>query len=85
MKPNLIFLFATLGAAVLAGCDRPGEVPLSPPGAPTPTTQNQAAPQQAPQAPAPSAAARKDGGAPVQGQVDTREPAQRQAFETPKR
>lgn len=55
------------------------ELPPSPSGAPAPSNMSPAPPQSPP-----TTAERKDG-APIQGQVDTREPAQRKDFEDKKR
>lgn len=55
------------------------ESPPSPAGAPAPSNISQA-PLQPPQ----TAAERKEGTTPIQGQVDPREPAQRKAFEDKK-
>lgn len=85
MNARLVLVSAALCAGMLAGCDKASEapisspgVPTSPPGAPTPTVLNQAPPQ------APSTAAERKNSTSVQGQVDTKEPAQRKDFEKPK-
>ncbi len=92
MNAGLVLVSAALCAGMLAGCDKaseapkspsgvptsPSGVPTSPPGAPTPTVLNQAPPQ------APSTAAERKNSTSVQGQVDTKEPAQRKDFEKPK-
>jgi hypothetical protein len=54
---------------------------------PTPQVQEKSAvpatvSQPTPQVPASAPASAKDGKAPIQGQVDPKEPAQRRAFET---
>lgn len=80
-----ILVTAVLSAALLAGCNPApeqsdavpaGQVPA--PAAPIalPTPQGAQTP--------PTAAERKEGAEPVQGQVDTKEPAQRRGFEAPK-
>jgi hypothetical protein len=90
MNAKPIFIAAVLGATLLAGCnqdaDQSGAAPITPP--PTVTQDSERPPATLPavqgsQTPA-TAAERKAGGAPVQGQVDTKEPAQRQTFEAPK-
>ena len=77
MNAKPILIAAALGASLLAGCnqgpEKSGAIPAAPPPA---TVQGSQVP--------PTATERKEGGAPVQGQVDTKEPAQRQAFEKPK-
>jgi hypothetical protein len=82
MNAKPIIITTVLSAALLAGCDqgadKSGAAPITPP--PPTVTQNGEQPQATP----PTAAERKDGGAPVQGQVDTKEPAQRDTFQPPK-
>lgn len=77
MKAKPILIAAVLGASLLAGCnqgpDKSGAIPTAPLPAAVQGSQTP-----------PTAAESKEGGAPVQGQVDTKEPAQRQAFEKPK-
>ena len=86
MNARWVLVTAALGAGMLAGCNRMdepakskadspmrSEAPSSPPGPGASTPQS-----------SPTAAERKDS-APVQGQVDTREPAQRKDFESEKR
>jgi hypothetical protein len=89
LKP--IFITAVLSATLLAGCDqgadRTGAAPVTPP--PPTVTQNREQPQATPPAvqgsqTPPTVAERKAGDEPVQGQVDTKEPAQRRTFEAPK-
>jgi len=92
MKTNLTIL-AAAALTTLAACDKlkepatapkvetPSqnrmEAPGSPPGAPTPSVMNQGAPM-APQ----TSAEEKKSAQPVQGQVDTTQPAQRKDFQT---
>lgn len=91
MNAKPIFITAVLSATLLAGCDQgtdqTGSAPITPP--PPPVTQNREQPQATPPAvqqsqTPPTAAERKDGGAEVQGQADTQDPAQRRTFEAPK-
>jgi hypothetical protein len=91
MNAKPIFITAVLSATLLAGCDqgadKTGAAPITPP--PAPVTQNREQPQATPPAvqgsqTAPTVAERKAGDEPVQGQVDTKEPAQRRTFEAPK-
>lgn len=94
MNAGLMLVSAALGAGVLVGCDRMNEpnkpkagnasemrsqAPPFPHGVPTPSVMNQAPPQSPP-----TTTERKDG-APIEGQVDPKEPAQRKAFEDNKR
>jgi hypothetical protein len=62
-------------AALLAGCDRTKAVEKSPFEVPSATNQ-------LPSQISPTAAASKDSQAPIQGQVDPKEAAQRRDFET---
>jgi hypothetical protein len=92
MNARLVLVSVALGAGMFAGCDKVSEAPrsppgattsspgatTSPPGAPTPTIMNQAPPQ------SPSTATERKDATSVQGQVDTKEPAQRKDFEKPK-
>lgn len=73
---RLVVTFAALCAALLAGCDsakQPAEktTATAPAGTPLPTPQISS-----------TATKSKDNLAPIQGQVDTKEPAQRRDFET---
>jgi hypothetical protein len=77
MNAKPILIAAALGASLLAGCNQGPEKSGALPAAPLPAAV------QGSQTPA-TAAERKDGGAPVQGQVDTKEPVQRKAFEAPR-
>jgi hypothetical protein len=94
MNTGLMLVSAVLGLGMLGGCDRMNEpnkpkvgvasemrspAPPFPSSVPTPSVMNQAPPQSPP-----TAAERKDG-APIQGQVDPKEPAQRKDFEDKKR
>jgi hypothetical protein len=76
MNARLVLMCIALCAVLLAGCDRMME-PAEKPTAGVPTAVSQLPPQVAS-----TPAASKDGQAPIQGQVDPKEPAQRQAFET---
>ena len=91
MNAKPIFITAVLSATLLAGCDqgadKTGAAPITPP--PPTVTQNREQPQATPPAvqgsqTPPTVAERKAGDEPVQGQVDTKEPAQRRTFEAPK-
>lgn len=83
MNAGLMLVSVALGAGLLAGCDRakqadsPKQVNIQ---------QETAVPivisQPNPKVPASAPASAKDGKAPIQGQVDPKEPAQRRAFET---
>ena len=91
MNAKPILITAVLSAALLAGCKQGPETSGAAPTAPPPATVTQSNEKPAVTLPAvqgsetpPTAAERKDGGAPVQGQVDTREPAQRGTLEKPK-
>lgn len=91
MNAKPIFISAVLSATLLAGCDQGADKTGAAPGTPPPptVTQNREQPQATPPAvqgsqTPPTVAERKAGGEPVQGQVDTKEPAQRQTFEAPK-
>jgi len=76
MNAKLLLVSVVLGAALLAGCDRMKE-PAAQPKVGVPAAMSQPPPQ------VPStAAAGKDAKAPIQGQVDPKEPAQRRDFET---
>jgi hypothetical protein len=94
MNAGLMLVSLSLGAALLAGCDQTKQaekrqenpVPVVM-GQPTPQVQETAAvpatvSQPTPKVPASAPASAKDGKAPIQGQVDPKEPAQRSAFET---
>ena len=92
MNARWVLVSVALGVGMLAACNKVPEAPkstsgaptstsgapTSPPGAPTPTVMMQAPPQ------SPSTAAERKDSTSVQGQVDTKEPAQRKAFEKPK-
>jgi hypothetical protein len=77
MNAGLMLVSVALGAALLAGCDR---------GKQADSQQKNAVPivmsQPTPQVPSSAPASAKDGKAPIQGEVDPKEPAQRRAFET---
>ena len=70
---RLLLTSAALCAGVLAGCDKPAEksAVTAPAAAALPTPQISS-----------TATTSKDNLAPIQGQVDTKEPAQRRDFET---
>jgi hypothetical protein len=75
MKPTIVTLAIALALGTLAACDRKlDNRPASAGSSTTPQSAN------TPGVPAntgtPSAAERKDGSNPVQGQVDTKQPAQ---------
>jgi hypothetical protein len=72
-----VVLAVALGAGMLAGCE---QAPAAPASSTNSSSTNSFPAQATPQAPASTGS--KAGGAPVQGQVDTKEPAQRKAFET---
>ena len=80
MKPTLLVVSVALALGTLAACDRKLDNRPASAGSST-------APQSAntPGTPAntgtPSAAERKDGSNPVQGQVDTKQPAQHKDFQ----
>lgn len=88
-------LMVALVAGTLAGCDRTSETANKPQTSHPPQVSATASPpvpsgtptvsivDQIPDLAPPSAAERKDG-APIQGQVDPRQPEQRRAFETKK-
>ena len=85
MNTRWVLVSVALGAGMLAGCNKASEAPTStsgaptsPPGAPTPTVTMQSPPQ------SPSTATERKDSTSVQGQVDTKEPAQRKDFEKPK-
>ena len=85
MNAKGVLVFVALCVGILAGCNKVSEAPIStagaptsPPGAPTPAVMMQAPPQ------SPSTAAERKDSTSVQGQVDTKEPAQRKDFEKPK-
>ena len=79
MKPTLIIVATALALGTLAGCDsKPEQRPAS--------AGSSAAPQSnTPSTPAnvgtPSAAEKKEGSNPVQGQVDPKDSAQKKDFE----
>jgi len=79
MIARLLLASIALVAGLLAGCDRTKE-PAAKPNAAVPSTVSQLPPQ----IPSTTAATSKDGKAPIQGQVDPKEPAQRQDFEIKK-
>ena len=76
MNAGLLLISVALGAAALAGCDRT-KVSDSQQKAAV-SVVNIQPPPQVPYTAAPSEEAK----APIQGQVDPKEPAQRRAFET---
>jgi hypothetical protein len=81
MNAGLMLVSFALGAALLAGCDRTKPVDKQvnkQEENPVPAVVSQPTPQ----VPASAPASAKDGKAPIQGQVDPKEPAQRRAFET---
>jgi len=91
MKTTLLTLVTALALGVVAGCDRTPDqranpTPPSPTaGAGTGSSAAPAVPQSnTPSTPAnagtPSAAEKKDGANPVQGQVDPKQPAQQKDF-----
>jgi len=79
MNPRLLLASVALGAGLLAGCDRMKE-PADRPKAEVPPAVSQLPPQ----VPSTTVATSKDGKAPIQGQVDPKEPAQRRDFEIKK-
>lgn len=85
MNARFVLVSAALCAGLLAGCDKTKE----PASKPTAGVQNPAGsptvsiPKEVPPQSPPSAAERKDG-APIQGQVDPKQPEQRRDFETKK-
>lgn len=78
MNAKGVLVFVALCAGMLAGCNKASEAPISAAGAPTPTVTMQTPPQ------SPSTATERKDSTSVQGQVDTKEPAQRKDFEKPK-
>ena len=78
MNTGLVLISVALAAALLAGCDRTKQAD-SQENAPVPVANIQPPPQ----VPA-TATPTEDAKAPIQGQVDPKEPAQRKAFETTK-
>ena len=78
MDENLMLVCVAVCAALLAGCDRMKE-PVA-----APKTEFSSAVSPLPPQISSTSAASKDGQAPIQGQVDPKEPAQRRAFETNK-
>ena len=79
MKP--LFAAALAATALLAACDRaPQPRTTTPPSASSGASGPSAPVQPMPQTGAPSAAEKKAGANPVQGQVDPKEPAQRKDF-----
>lgn len=79
MNTKVVVLSTALCAGLLAGCDR-GKEPAD-----KPIAGISPAVVQSPAQMSPKAAANENTAPPVQGQVDTKEPAQRRDFETSKR
>jgi predicted component of type VI protein secretion system len=75
MNANVLVLSAALCTGLLAGCDRAKEP------ADKPITEVSPGVVQSPAQMSPNAAANANTSPPVQGQVDTKEPAQRRDFE----
>ena len=79
MNAKVVVLSTALWAGLLAGCDRakePSDKPIA---------EISPAVVQSPAQMSPTAPANENTSPPVQGQVDTKEPAQRRDFETSKR
>jgi hypothetical protein len=77
MNTKLVVMSVAVFVGLITGCDKAKD-PADKPAAQIPPTMNQ------PPQPSSKAAAGKDGVAPIQGQVDTKQPAQRRDFETKK-
>jgi hypothetical protein len=77
MNTKLVVMSVAVLIGLITACDKAKD-PADKPAAPIPSTMKQ------PPQPSSKAAAGKDGVAPIQGQVDAKEPAQRRDFETKK-
>jgi hypothetical protein len=82
MNAGLMLVSVALGAALLAGCDRAKQADSQQKDSQQKTAVTAVVSQPTPQVPSSAPASAKDGKAPIQGEVDPKEPAQRRAFET---
>ena len=84
MKTTILTVATALALGVLAGCERAPETRASQPagaGGSAPTAPQANTPSTPANAGAPSAAEKKDGANPVQGQVDPKQPEQHKDFQ----
>ncbi len=86
MNAGSVLISVALAAGLLAGCDRAKQAETKQVDTTQADTQQSSAvpiviSQPTPKVPASAPASAKDGKAPIQGQVDPKEPAQRRAFE----
>lgn len=85
MKTTILTIATALALGLFAGCDRnpQSRTTATPPAAPAGSGATGAQSNTPANAGTPSAAEKKDGANPVQGQVDPKQPAQNKDFRQP--